>query len=231
MAASRRAPDTACHRIQGLPRLLPCALTRVSFPSACRDCRSPSASAVVVVGTGPQVQRSFHSSRNAGSDEGKDKDKERGKRLPSDDPSQLPGHFFRSASWFTPRKTSLNPIAGRHSRARSLADSAPCGRWCACLRGFVVTLRDVSWPGFFVRANTYALEKLSEGNFVQEEFLQGCRLSFEMVMKCFASGSVDDVAACMTDRMKKGFQQVEPWHARRGGLRDGDGVRGQGCGN
>ena len=44
---------------------------------------------------------------------------------------------------------------------------------------------------------------------MQDEFLSGCRLSFEMVMKCFASGSVDDVAACMTERMKNGYQQVE----------------------
>ena len=88
------------------------------------------ASAVAVQrSVGARIPRAgFHSSGPAGSEnkeKGKDKGQgkeEEGKRLPSDDPSQLPGHFFTSASWFAPRR-SLNPIAGRHSPA--------CNRACS----------------------------------------------------------------------------------------------------
>ena len=34
--------------------------------------------------------------------------------------------------------------------------------------------------GFFVRANIYALEKLSEGNFKEQEFLDGTRHAFQV---------------------------------------------------
>lgn len=116
LAASRRAPGNPFVtnlRGRALP-LLPSA-------STCRDCRF----------TGVRAEfsglRNFHSSRRKSSED-KDKDKEEGKvdgkRLPSDDPSQLPGHFFKSASWFTPRKTSLNPIAGRCYSACGLGTNA-----------------------------------------------------------------------------------------------------------
>jgi predicted lipid-binding transport protein (Tim44 family) len=57
---------------------------------------------------------------------------------------------------------------------------------------------------------------------VQEEFLHGCRLSFSMVMKCFASGSLEDVASCMTERMKKGFQQTLDEYKEQGLVLDYD---------
>ena len=39
--------------------------------------------------------------------------------------------------------------------------------------------------GFFVRANIYALTKLSEGNFDEEEFLLGARQAFEVCEAAF----------------------------------------------
>ena len=61
---------------------------------------------------------------------------------------------------------------------------------------------------FFVRANMYALEKLSEGSFDQAEFLQGASMAYQNVMTKFAEGSTDGFEHMMTLRMKEGFEST-----------------------
>jgi len=187
-------------------RLPGCVAAAVAVQRS-RPVRLPGCVAAAVA-----VQRSFiaragfHTSGPAGSED-KDKDRgkgqgkeEEGKRLPSDDPSQLPGHFFTSTSWFTPRRTSLNPIAGRHCPAYHRACSwflprcstftvvvplvvertCPVAHGSAflevCVKGksaCVLTVVVVV-AGMFVRANTYALEKLSEGGDSECTVLRWC---------------------------------------------------------
>jgi hypothetical protein len=62
--------------------------------------------------------------------------------------------------------------------------------------------------GWFVRANTYALQKLSEGNYQHDEFLSGACRAFESVVQRFAKGNVEGFENMMTERMKKGFEEV-----------------------
>ena len=62
--------------------------------------------------------------------------------------------------------------------------------------------------GWFVRANTYALQKLSEGNYQHDEFLSGACRAFQTVLQRFAKGNVEGFENMMTERMKKGFEEV-----------------------
>jgi len=162
--------------------------------------------AIIPMTLGRHLQRrEIHSSRRVCSeDKDEDKDKDR-KRLPSDDPSQVRVQGLSRdgtvASYGMPCSCAE---ASACQRARTPTE-ALCHAHPRQLPQYFFTKKQASGrtslnpiAGFFVRANVYALTKLSEGNFDEADFLLGARQAFEVcdVLHNVLQGAVLFCSSC-----------------------------------